>query len=171
MRYIPVVSGKTLTKLRFSGATPLSMSGKTFAMNMNVWSAVLPFPTSVTTTTDWWLACDLKTDETGLYQADLFHGSSVNVVRRVWKGNTGANPSPPPAYLPDYSYFSAVAMTLAGRFTLKETNYTSDSEFTVSIAGGGTVMVLVTLNPVDYWGSIGAATKATFTPGTYIYLK
>ena len=62
-------------------------------------------------------------------------------------------------------------MTLAGRFTLKETNYTSDSEFTVSIAGGGTVMVLVTLNPVDYWGSIGAATKATFTPGTYIYLK
>jgi len=171
IRYLPVATGKTLTKLRFSGATPLSMSGKTFAMNMNVWSAVLPFPTSVTTTTDWWLACDLKTDETGLYQADLFHGSSVNVVRRVWKANTGANPNPPPTYLPDYSYFPAVAMTLAGRFTLKEANYTSDSEYTVSIAGGGTVMVLVTLNPVDYWGSIGAATKATFTPGTYIYLK
>ena len=62
-------------------------------------------------------------------------------------------------------------MTLAGRFTLKEANYTSRSEFDVSISGGGSVMVLITLNPVDYWGTIGTATKATFAPGTYIYLK
>jgi hypothetical protein len=171
MRYVPVMSGKTLTKLRFSGATPLSMADKTFAMNMNIWAAVLPFPTALDTNLDWWLACDLKTDTTGLYQADLFHGLSVSVVRRVWKSNTGPNPSPPPAYSPSYSYFAAVTMALAGRFNLKEANYTSDTEFTVSIPGGGTVMVLVTLNPVDYWGSIGAATKATFTPGTYLYLK
>jgi hypothetical protein len=127
---------------------------------MNVWSAVLPFPTAVDADTERWLGCDLKPDATGLYQAALFHGSSVSVVRRVKTANPAV-----------YSDFATVAMTLAGRFALKESNYTSDSEYTVSIAGGGTVMVLVTLNPVDYWGSIGAATKATFTPGTYIYLK
>ena len=160
MRYLPSMAGKTFTRLKFSGASLLPMLGKTFAMNMNIWTGILPFPTAIDLTTERWLDCDLRPDVTGLYQANLFHGTSVSVVRRCKFAND-----------PSYVYFAAVPMTLSGRFTLKESNYTSDSEFTVSIAGGGTIMVLVTLNPVDYWGAIGTATKATFTPGTYIYLK
>ena len=160
IRYLPAMTGKTFSKLSFSGSNVLPMIGKTFAMNMNIWTAILPFPTDTDTTLDRWLNCELLPDATGLYQAELFLGTSVSVQRRSKISNT-----------PTYEGFAAVAMTLSGRFTLKEANYTSSSEFDVSISGGGAVMVLITLNPVDYWGTIGTATKATFAPGTYIYLK
>ena len=154
-RWIMAPSGKTLTRLRFSGSSVLALASKQFACRLAFWSGSLATPL---VTNDKPMTSVPKLDTTGLHQHALFLGNSGASIVTTYSSDT-ASPG---------------SWTLAGIGTQEiiRSDVLLDTEFSISLSGqAAPTLVAVTLMPLVYWGTIGSNTKATFTPGTYLYLK
>jgi len=159
IRFYPADNSRSFSKLSFSGSTLLDLSAKKFKCRLCIWSGIVANPSLAI----YYLnkhpenTGNTVVPGEGLLQVDAFAGAATLSVTNV-----------------DYMGVNSTvwSMVKAGEFSLNGASYTSSTEFDVSIPSGiGAGIIIATIVPTDYWGSVGADTVATFTPGTYIYLK
>lgn len=169
-RHFRLPHGASVTSLRFAGssANVLDLSSKTASIIMNVWcsdtaNSDMTFGSFVAYALNRRLnhCYNTETDNSVLEQDTLlsptiFYGASTAKLR-VQYGASGSTP---------------LDFTNIGQFTLRNKAYTSSTWFPIaSLGSGGVKIIVITLAPGNYWGTVGAATYASFTPGISIYLK
>jgi len=153
IRYLSVLDTAVYSKLKFSNADLLPLSGKTFRCKLCVWVGDENQSTSNRNTLYYPLV-----DETGIQQRELFSGIGSPTVATYYYGGPGADGTP-------------WTFTKVGDHELQGVDYTDNDIFSVNITGGGLKVVLVTLSPITYWGTIGSDTYTTWKPGPLLYLS
>lgn len=171
VRYIHTGENDKFTKFKFGNAAVLPLSGKTVKMRLNIWagttlSSLYP---NVTTYESPKIA-NVPTVGgpaavrvyTGIYQTALFNNSgSVSVETFIPGVNTGV-----PVTATTSLEMGTWTLTNVGQFDLFGKDYTNSDVFTLApITGPGIKVIMVTIRPLAYWGTIGTNTKATWKPG------
>jgi hypothetical protein len=170
-RYVFMPSGSTFSKFRFQGvggANIISLAAKQFEVSMNVWESniVVPFAYDGGT-------LQYSMDEVLEFE---FHTASYTAAASltrpsspVWfSGSAASSLSLKRHTLSDMT----LSMTHLKMVSIRSTDVTPSTWFDLPLSGAGTIkMLLFAFKPTKYWGSVGSATNAAISPGTYIYLK
>ncbi len=171
VRHTHVGDKDRFTKLRFGNAAFLPLTGKTVQMRLNVWVGNV-----VNTNLSWATFETPKLGElpvvgsaytfikasTGLYQAALFNGTSPLSVETFISGSVTGNPVTATTALGMGTW----NLQNVGQFDLSGKNYASTDVFNLApIIGAGIKVILVTIRPLSYWGTIGTNTTTTWKPG------
>ena len=170
-RYVFMPSGSTFSKFRFQGvggADIISLAAKQFEVSMNVWEGhiVVPFTYdggTIQYSMDEFLEFEFNT------AAYTVAASLTRPSAPVWFSGTAASSLTLKHHtLNDMT----LSMTHLKMFSIRSTNVTPSTWFDLPLSGSGAIkMLLFAFKPTKYWGSVGYATNASISPGTYIYLK
>ena len=147
-RYVGCGVSSAFTKLRFSDANFAPMSGKTFRLKMCIYAG----PVNL----DAYAVISRPTAAATGYNNPL-----------LWQGADAVSVVPSRGGVDQ----TAWGLTKIGDVILGRQNYTDASTFPIVLPAGGTRVILITIMPVLYWGTIGANTITTIKPGAHIILS